>query len=299
MSINGLLMRDLSRMANSADSRLAGRGTTDSEVIAEFERRERFGMSTADAAERKNRWDAEKARAATLAGYDEGDPPVWIRVNTKGMPPARAALARFIAWRDSVAAELAALVAMRDRLQATVNAPAAVEAKRSGLLRDQAKRLLEFVGLGEREAETGGFDVVERRALDTELDSAQHRADVAAIAIADIAQKISEKEVQLARLIERERSFVHSALREHADDLGREYLRRIEALRDTVTQLSGLRQFVGYGAIDKVELPEFRVASLEDSEKARTIVAKPGADKPWRELAENWGMTKVKSWMDD
>jgi len=294
---NAFMMRDLAKMAGTADTQLIGRATTDQEVIAEFQRRERFGISTADAAERKRRWDAEKERAATLQAY-EGDPPASVKANTKGMAPARAALARFIAWRDGTASELAALSTMRDRLQSTVDAPAAVEAKRSSLLRDQAKRLLEFIGIGEREADTSGFDVLERRTLDSEMDTAQHRADVAAIAIADIVQQIADKEVQLARLIERERSFIHAAVSEHADALGSEYLRRIEALRETATQLSGMNDFIGFGAMDKVELPTFRVASLEDSERARTIVARGGAEKPWRELAESWGMTRARHWMD-
>ncbi len=173
-----------------------------------------------------------------------------------------------MAWRDSVAGELAALKVTRDRLQAAIDAPESLKAKRSGLLREQANRLLEFIGLGKNEA-TSGFDVLERRTLDAELDQAEHKSEVARIAIADIGKQIATKEVQLAYLIKREKEFVRPALRERAELYIPAYAAAIEKLREAIAPLA----------------PEF--GSLKKSD----IRIHECNDAPWREFERSLGAT--------
>jgi len=280
------MLRDLQRMNERGDGQLNGRATTDQDMLAEMAfRHSHGGMSRADYAERQRQWAADDAKAAVLAGYD-GEPPSTIvssAIDALSATPQRARLARFMAWRDSVAGELAALKVTRDRLQAAIDAPESLKAKRSGLLREQANRLLEFIGLGKNEA-TSGFDVLERRTLDAELDQAEHKSEVARIAIADIGKQIATKEVQLAYLIKREKEFVRPALRERAELYIPAYAAAIEKLREAIAPLAGLQAHLHGKGVD-IDLPEF--GSLKKSD----IRIHECNDAPWREFERSLGAT--------
>ena len=173
----GIMSRDIARQSQSLDGQLGARGTSDQKAIDDFNFQEKNGLSRTAFAERNRQFAADDAREAVLESV-EGEPPVGLVSDIVGAlrgSPQRARMARFVAWRDGVAGELAALVAMRDRLQTAIDAPESLRAKRSGLLQQQAKRLLDFIGLGGDDAETNGFDVLQRRELDKEVDSAEHK----------------------------------------------------------------------------------------------------------------------------
>jgi hypothetical protein len=258
-------------------------------AIADFNHRGLFGETVAARAARQ---DSEAFRTKALRDYDECGPPAGIKADTRGMKPMRARLARFLAWKNQTADELANLEAARVRLEATIEAPVAAEAKRRGLLQEQASRLLEaIIGFGQREADSPGFDVVQRRALDSEIDVVAHKADVARVALNDVADKIATKQIQIERLRQRQRYFVEDALKEHAESyLGIEYLKAIDQLRPVLVKLFGLRTYLGLtGPVEYVEFPRFGLTAFADNEDALCIA--PGRDSanPWIDLVKSWG----------
>ena len=237
-----------------------------------------------EAAERKAQWQREASEAAIF----EGEPPAFVKADTAGMLPNRAGLCRFLAWKKVLAAEIAALESTLRVLQPTIDAPAAVKAKRAWLLQAQANKLLEFIGLG-RTPER--FDLVQRRALDDEVDSAEHHAEVGRIAQNDIAKQLAAKRLYLARLDERTPEYTRLALREEADVLGREYLQKIDELRPILKKLFGVKELV-WGQVRNdawVELPSFSLSSLADSKRARTIAVDDDDVRSWRAVVTEWG----------
>ena len=273
---------------------MRGDGSSDRQraAAADFNRKIRTGQTAAEAAASEVQRTSEAFRTRALRDYDDGEPPASIKADTKGMKPMRARLARFLVWVRSTADELANLEAVRARLEAAIEAPVAAEAKRRGLLQEQAARLLDaIVSFGQREVELPGFDLVQRRSLDAEIDAAAHKADVAKVALSDVADKIAAKRIQLERLNERQRDFVEAAVREAANDLVPEYLEAIATVRPILKKLFGMRAYLDLtGTVKHVEFPLFGLPALAGSEDARTIVPGPDAAKPWRDLVKSWGV---------
>ncbi len=273
---------------------LRGDGSSDRQraAAADFNRKLRTGQTAAEAAASEAQRAGEAFRARALRDYDDGEPPASIKADTKGMKPMRARLARFLVWMRSTADELANLEAVRARLEATIEAPVAAEANRRGLLQEQAARLLEAItSFGQREAGSPGFDVVQRRSIDAEIDAAAHKADVARVALNDVSDKIAIKQIQLERLRERQPNFVEDAVREAANEMVPEYLEAIATVRPILKKLFGMRAYLDLtGTVKHVEFPLFGLPALADSEDARTIVPGPDAGKPWRDLVKSWGV---------
>jgi hypothetical protein len=124
--------------------------------------------------ERDRRNDFEDAAIADVNGEMPG-------------ATAKQRLDNFIVLRDRTADELSALQAQRTRLQALADAPATVAAKRDGLLRTLARKLL------------GGEEVDhdDQKALDREVATAKRRAAVAEVALVELDEKI---EIQRLRV---------------------------------------------------------------------------------------------------
>jgi hypothetical protein len=193
---------------------------------------------------------------------------------------AKERLVNFIKWKNDTAAELAKLKEQRQRLQATTDAPAEFTAKRTSLLRTLATKLLG----GD---ETSNFDLLEARALDSEIDAAQRRADVAKLALAQLDEKIEIKTLQLNRLRDREAGFAELALLEYATEkLGARYRAAIAELRDVATQLDGARQVGGRSGFKAFALPS--LGALSDNRDA-WIAPDGAAQESWRQWLADQG----------
>jgi hypothetical protein len=156
---------------------------------------------------------------------------------------AKDRLGAFVAWRNRTARELEALQAKRDRLLAAVDAPAAVQVKRQGLLQMLARKLM------------GGDDITDADLADTgsidaSLGAATARAEAAKIAVAAMDKDIEAKTLGLKRLRERQRGFVQKAMLQHvAETYGNRYRDTVENLRAlTLPGTSGSPLPIGWQA---------------------------------------------------
>jgi len=286
MSITqGLMLRDLSRMANSADSMLAGRGTHDQTVIDEFNFREKNGMSRAEMAERERLRRRDAAEAEILEGY-RGPVPGDVVADTRGLGTCRAGLARYLAWRSRTAVELTDLESTRSRLNDVASAPDKTAGTITELIRRTARNLL---------ANCGGDDDADRRVeLDKQLAAEQHRSQAAAEALPEVESQIEAKRMQYEVLCSREAEFLHPALIEAADEtgLGKVYMRRVAELREVVALIFGLSRVAGehYGSGFSqpfaIDLPHVGLRSLADlPDSDFRIPANCGNADTWRKLA--------------
>ena len=242
-------------------------------------------------------WDALRERdrrsefeAAALAGYDS-DP---------AGATARERLTNFIAWRDRTASELAALQSKRQSMQSMVDAPATVAAKRDGLLKSLARRLL------------GGEEIVdhdEQAALDSELRSSKRKAAVAQVALAELDTQIDVKQLQVRRLSERENGFARDALLEHINiTLGPQYHKAVGELRRVMKQIDAARRAGDMVGLS-ITIPEnrrqrvenfFQLPELGILKHAEAMISSADNDAvaPWRDMIKSWGVEQrtPRSW---
>jgi hypothetical protein len=221
----------------------------------------------------------ERLEHEALKGYEDDLPG----------STAKARLDAFVELRNRTAGELVALVEVqRRKLQATVDAPGVVNAKRNGLLKTLARKLL------------GGeeIDHDEQKALDSEVASAKRKAAVAQVAIAELDEKIDIAQLRCKRLREREHGFVQNALLEHvAVELGPKYKAAVDELRRVTQQIDAVRRagdMVGLSItipenrrqrVDHFfELPGFGILKGADA----IIAPDSAAIAPWREMIKSW-----------
>ncbi len=159
-------------------------------------RSQHSGMSRAEWNTQRHRDRALDAhQAKVLVDYDKpmSGGTAWDRLQS------------FVALRDKTQAQLDALQGQKARLQGAVEAPAAVKAKRTGLLQLLAKKLI------------GGdeMDTSEAVTVDADIAAATVRADAAQLAVMELDKQIADKVLQVNRLAERQRGFVQDAMLEH------------------------------------------------------------------------------------
>src|SRR5580704_15592124 len=96
-----------------------------------------------------NLTEAEAAREeAAKATGGLGDIPAGIVARTRGLPPARARLARYLAWRKQVADDLARLEAGKARLVGDIGKVDAAKAALETRLASDSASLLDMVKVG-------------------------------------------------------------------------------------------------------------------------------------------------------
>ena len=233
--------------------------------------------------ERDRRSDFEAAAIADVNGDMPG-------------ATAKQRLDAFLALKNKTAAELAALQAQRGKLQTVIDAPTTVAAKRDGLLKSLAKRLL----LGEDDLDTS-----EQAALDRDVSAAKRRAAVAQVAIQELDEKIEIQRLRVKRLAEREHGFVKAALLEHVSEtLGPRYATAVATLRDVVQEIDAARRAGGMVGLS-VTIPENRRQRVDHFftlpdfgllKGAEAVISAADSAElaPWRKLLADWGVVAAK-----
>lgn len=287
---NGIMMRDLARLANSADAQLPGRGTTDLGVLADFEFLATHGITREQFAESQRIRARQDFEARVVADLD-GEPPGSIMSGAVGAlsaTPQRARLARYIEWRDDEAMKLANLEQRRAELMGLKSKPAETESKIQAAIRRTADYLM-------GRTDDGG-DELDRKGLDERLAIERHRAQAADTVLPELERQIEIATMRVQRLRERESEFVRPAIFEHGNQYGAEYLRCVAALRKAIAPLAGMSAYLGGNDV-RFELPGFHVASLSDA----NLEINCGDAKPWQELSESWGAIPLPkhSWLVD
>lgn len=211
---------------------------------------------------------------------DAGEPPADIQADVRGMTPARARLARFVAWGRRERDGLATLEAGRGKVAAQVEAAEArrqahdaeIEAEAEGIA-DKIKRGLDWTlsFAAPRRAEPAP-DLTVARATLTRLDAA-----------------IERKRAEVEAVASRVPSVVDAALREEAAAIGIEYRTALDATRAAMTKLEALDVALGGGRGGRLtfEAPGYAAAGHEIDVTA--IVAPPAeisaAVRVWRSFA--------------
>jgi hypothetical protein len=209
-----------------------------------------------------------------------GDPPAVISVDTRGMTPARARLARFVAWGHCERDALATLEAGRGKVAAQVEA---AEARRQA-------------HAAEVEAEAEGIADKIKRGLDWTLSfAAPRRAEpapdltVARATLARLDAAIERKRAEVETIAERVPQAVQAAVVESAATIVADYAKALSDARNAMTRLEALDVALGGGRIGRLTFaaPGFTIAGDEIDE--RPIVAPPGevaaAVRVWRAFA--------------
>jgi hypothetical protein len=289
--VSGLLGRDIRRTARDGgnETKLIGRPVTGSALVdANFYLD--HGMSREQWAEmirERNREDRETIAVADL----EGEPPVeslgsWVARGN--VPPQRMRLARFVAWRESEASALAALVKARAKLVDVVEAPIQTQLRIGEMIKTGASRLLAAIGGNVEDALDD--DAISRRVLDERLSAQRHRAEAAREAIVGLDPKIAVAQLRVARLRERESEFLRPALFEYADAAyATTYLAKVAELRKALMPLLGLSRYLGY------ESPRVALPSISDlptlkaaASDALSLRPSTAAASLWTALAKTW-----------
>ncbi len=212
------------------------------------------------------------------------DPPADLGADVRGLPPARARLARFVAWRRRETDALAMLEAGRGKLMVRIEKAeeaghresAAVNAAAASVV-EQIKRGLDWT-----------LGAVRKRPTEPEADLTVERT-----ALAKLDAAIAAKRAEVDAIGKRLADASDAALVEHAEaTIGAEYHAAIEAVRAAMTRLEGLEVAIGRGREGRLvgELPGFATAGHE---LGVTAVAAPqrevaAAGENWRELARVW-----------
>lgn len=298
-------------------------GETWASRIAEVVREERFNREDAEAMLAEQQSDAEAAAEADLARefeeiaerMREGEPPDDLDVDTAGLPPMRARLARYQAWVSGKRAELEQAKQARPHLVAAQGKPAETEARRAAMKAEDEKALLEWAlnkvadpDFAEPRPVARSFEAEQIR---KQFAQDEHAAAVALEALAKLDATVARLERELPALEVRSNEFLHDALLEHADEmLARKYVAQIDELQRTATALFGLNVIVrgrggfrGAYADDEVEiglpifdLPAFpwhrgetvRLDAPRRPELKVTAQQAQRAAEPWRDLARLW-----------
>jgi hypothetical protein len=195
-------MRDLARMARDGGAPLVGRGTTDPNVLADYDFYVKNGITREGLAARNAEWQRSDAEASVLADY-HGPIPGDVVGEFRGLRGPRLEWARFGAWRDRTAAELVDLEATKARLNDIVQAPSQTESKIVAAVKRTARLLL---GSGTDD------DSGERHDLDKKLATERHRSEAAAQALPEVEMKIEAKRKQFDILVNRTGEFLRPAM---------------------------------------------------------------------------------------
>jgi hypothetical protein len=231
------------------------------------------GMTREQMAERERVYERSRFEEKALKGYD---------ADVAGKT-ARQRLANFVEWLGKTTAEESALKAKGAQLQAAIAAPAQAKAKRDGLLRSMAKKLL-----GADDGGSQGFDLLQRRTLDTEIDAAEHHAEIAKLALVDLDEQVDIARLRVERLRGRRHEFVTDAMQEHLrETLVPEYRKTIDSLRNVVHRIDAARRASGMAGLhDAIRLPALSALDRD----AVIGAAEVGALEEWCTLLRSWGV---------
>lgn len=227
---------------------------------------------------------SRSANFTDAGGFVMGDPPDDI-CSTRGLSPARARLARYLAWQRQIHDEHDKLEAKKANLLELMNAPATTESLIAALVKRTAAVLS-----GRADNDDGA--AADRKQLDERLSTERHQAQAATEALKDIETELDRARLRVQRIGQRQAEFINAALIEAADQvgLGEAYLQKVTELRELVQLIFGLADVAGgYGAglpmPKAVELPSIKLPSIAN-EKAAAFWIEPKGSTAWADLAK-------------
>jgi hypothetical protein len=223
--------------------------------------------------------------AAIDGGFWEGPPPRDLAVDLHGLSPARADLARFVAWKAKITGELAALEEQRLTLIADMTAEAEIEKQIAALVEDDANRGRSWLGRGLRNHRRLG----ERARLEAQLIDARHAGQVAETLLPELERAIIYKNAELEPVRSRVEDAIPPALEEAAHEraaaLKRRYIAALEELRAVGADLMALPAI---GENRPLQLPHFAIDELKNVPARTRIEADPRALQRWRDIRAGW-----------
>ncbi|WOJ89854.1 hypothetical protein RZS28_00625 [Methylocapsa polymorpha] len=217
----------------------------------------------------------------TYISHDSDEPPESVKVNTKGLPPARSLLARFVAWKAALEAELDLLRKGRSDLAEHIDRLECVEAKHREDKTATSLSVLEKIRAGLPYAIVAPSPSENTSEL-----------PIAREALAALDVEIGEKDLHLDQVAAKIAQHAKAAVREHAKALGDAYNVTLATLRDQTAQLAALSRLTGHGHGDKLvaEVIGFDIAGHPRDRLPMRIeeLAIAAARKQWSSLAARW-----------
>jgi hypothetical protein len=220
----------------------AGRVAYDPKVISDHEFHVKHGMTREAYAERDSQWRRRDFEERATADLDSD-----LEAISGTSDSARHKFQTFGLILDRERDKLSALESRRSDFQGFVDAPARTQGRISAAVAATTKWLLG--GSAEEPA-------IDRAALDSELATAQHKAEAAAGAIAEVDRQIEIAQIRVARLQEAERGFLHDTVAEVAADLIQTLARKRGEVQALERLLDPLRRFgiATHGKPESVEI---------------------------------------------
>ena len=148
----------------------------------------------------------------------------------RGLPPCRAALARYLSYRGQISADITRLEAGRDRLITELARADTAKAQAEEAFEAEAVTLADRVASGLDEV-FSAFTGKPKPAPDSRLTRA---------ALTKLEAELASKQALADRLQDRYLEHVHAALREKGADLAAEYARIIDELRNHICKMHSL-----------------------------------------------------------
>jgi len=177
------------------------------------------------------------------------DPPDDVAVDIRGLPPARARLAQFVAWRRLGAERLANLQSGIDRLCADIDRVTEAKDRLRALRAADASSLVDNLRQGAGAA-LSALSGRQAQDLASQLVASEHLAEVSAAALNSATPERDHFRAVLATIDERLAGVMTDALAEHAEiSLRAEYDRTLRAFVDVAARLRATGRF-GPGTIE-------------------------------------------------
>jgi hypothetical protein len=235
-----------------------------------------------------------------------------LGIDVKGLPPARARLARLLAWGNKLQQQLGDLADGRAKFIAKLGVPAITQKALDDLIAADKTGLLAWMQRGGAGSQPAVREF-ERAKLAEKLIGDTHEAKTARDAISAADFEIDCLTREVAVLHDRRTEFANAALIEHAAETGRQYQAAVDETTNQLAALLGLASFAGghgdgskffhsYGSgTFELDLPRFGLPTVDGSDPAaanHTRKFRPrvavdahmvkAAAKPWLELRERW-----------
>jgi hypothetical protein len=211
----------------------------------------------------------------------EQEPPSDLAVDTRGLPPARARLARFIAWAQSERAALERLNAGRREIAKRIAAGEAEVQREAAAVDADAQSIVESV----RRGIAWSFDAFRPRPVEVGPALSVEKA-----ALGKISASIETKRAEIASIEDRQKPALRAALIETAKSIVRDYESALRAAAEAAARLEGLSVFLEQGRQGRTvgAMPAFRLIGDETDERPVPVssTAIQATARVWRAFAE-------------
>ena len=238
-------------------------------------------------------------RAMGLGFFDQ-DPPRAVKADTRGLPPARARLARLLAWESETQTEIAELQHRRSELAAAVAAPARTREQISQIERADRARLRTSSG----PVDATLTRTAERDSLVNRLRTEDYAAQQAGKILQQVDLDIKSRRIGLRFLDGRKQKFVDDATVESSLGLAEAYQAKIAEIQEILLQLFGLAHATGTtqslvrstwpsskrpDGSREIPLPHFDFGGdATETKISATKNAIESAAAPWRAVGAEW-----------